>query len=91
MGQLKQALIDTDQEDQTDPRDTGSYGPEHEAEEQRKADEAEVSLGWAVFELKKAAKFLNENCHSLTIADLAEIAQATEQLQAIPRKVSEPF
>lgn len=91
MGKLKQSVIDTPLEDLTDPRDTGSYGPEYEAEEQRKADEQEVSLGWAVFELSKAAKFLNENCHSLTVGDLQDISKATLKLQEIPSKVAKPF
>ena len=91
MGKLKQSVIDTPLEDQTDPRDTGSYGAEYEAEEQRKADEKEVSLGWAIFDLVKAAKHLNENCRSLTVGDLADITKATEQLQEIPNKVAKPF
>ena len=91
MGKLKQSVIDTPLEDQTDPRDTGSYGAEYEAEEQRKADEKEVSLCWAIFELAKAAKFLNENCHSLTVGDLQDISKATQLLQDIPSKVTKPF
>lgn len=53
--------------------------------------EQEVSLGWAIFELQKASKFLNENCLHLTTGDLADIAKATEKLQDIPRKLNKPF
>lgn len=86
MGKLKQMLIDTDQEDQTDPRDPGVYPGQEEAEA-----EAEVSLGWAVFDLIKAANYLHEHAYSLTVGDLQDISKATLKLQDIPTKVNKPF
>lgn len=42
MGKVKDMLIDTVHEDQTDPRDTGNYEPE--ADEPSEADHAMVEL-----------------------------------------------
>lgn len=82
MGQLKQSLIDTEQEDQTDPRDTFSPPESHESE---------VATGWAVFELLKAAKHLHDNAFSLDVGDLQDISKATLLLQDIPSKINKPF
>lgn len=43
MGKVKQMLIDTVHEDQTDPRDTGNYG-ETTVDEPSEADHAMVEL-----------------------------------------------
>lgn len=72
--------------DVTDPRDPGVYPGEPTA-----ADEQEIATGWAIFELAKAANFLNENASSLTVGDLRDISKAVHKLQDIPSKVRKPF
>ena len=84
MGKVKQSLIDTDQEDQTDPRDTGVYPGQAEAE-------SEIGLGWAIFDLKKCASTLLDKAGYLTVGDLQDISDAVQKLQNIPSKVRKPF
>lgn len=54
-------------------------------------DDQDIALGWAIFDLVKAAKALNDNAYSLTVGDLQEISKATLLLQDIPSKIAKPF
>lgn len=69
--------------DITDPRDPGVYPGEEEAEQER-----EISTGWAIFELQKAAAFLTNNAGHLTVGDLQDISKSVLKLQTIPSRVN---
>ena len=83
MGKLKQSLIDTEFEDQTDPRDTGNYG-EPEQTEPTKAE-------WAVMELVRSSDEVINNAQDLTVGDLKDITEVIENLQDLAKHIRKPF
>jgi len=83
MGKLKQSLIDTEFEDQTDPRDTGNYGEP----EQTEPTQAE----WAVIELVRASANVINNAQGLTVGDLKDITEVIENLQDLAKHIRKPF
>lgn len=68
-----------------------AVNPAEEAELERRQQKKEIELGWAIFELKKAAKHLYDNCTGLTVGDLQAISKSTLMLQDIPSKIAKPF
>lgn len=78
MGKLKQSLIDTPLEDQTDPRDTGEYG---------QPDEPSAS-DWAISELNNAIMTLEKNGATGYVSELKEYRQ---RIQAVIEKTVKPF
>lgn len=80
MGKVKQALIDTPLEDQTDPRDTGNYG-EPEQTEPSASD-------WAISELNNAIITLEKEG---AIGYVVELKEYRERLQKIIDKTLQPF
>lgn len=78
MGKLKQSLIDTPLEDQTDPRDTGEYG---------QPDEPSAS-DWAISELNNAIMTLEKNGATGYVSELKEYRQ---RIQAVIEKTLKPF
>lgn len=78
MGKLKQSLIDTPLEDQTDPRDTGEYG---------QPDEPSAS-DWAISELNNAIITLEKNGATGYVSELKEYRQ---RIQAVIEKTVKPF
>ena len=83
MGKVKQMLIDTPLEDQTDPRDTGDYGEP----EQTEPTQAE----WAVIELVRASANVINNAQGLTVGDLKDITEVIENLQDLAKHIRKPF
>lgn len=78
MGKLKQSLIDTPLEDQTDPRDTGEYG---------QPDEPTAS-DWAISELNNAIITLEKEGATGYVVELKEYR---ERLQNIIDNAVKPF
>ena len=78
MGKLKQSVIDTPLEDQTDPRDTGDYG---------QPDEPTAS-DWAISELNNAIITLEKHG---AIGYVSELKEYRERLQNVINKAVQPF
>ncbi len=78
MGKLKQSVIDTPLEDQTDPRDTGDYG---------QPDEPTAS-DWAISELNNAIITLEKEGATGYVVELKEYR---ERLQKVIDKTLQPF
>lgn len=87
MGKLKTVLMAKTMDDMGEDEYPDLF-PELTANHQ--SEDKEISLGWAIFDLKKAAKTLADNPNSLTVGDLQDISEAVLQLQAIPSN-AKPF
>ena len=85
MGALKQSLIDTPLEDQTDPRDTGEYG-----EPNTKEDLEELALGFTMVELSNAIKTIEQDPEKFR-SEYDEIDSLTARLQEVIAKLDKPF
>lgn len=82
MGKIKQMLIDTDQEDQTDPRDTGNYG---------QSEEEPTITDHAMVELARTVKTLYDHRTELNDYDLREIHCHINTLKTLPKTSEIPF
>ena len=78
MGKLKQSVIDTPLEDQTDPRDTGEYGQPDEP----------TATDWAISELNNAIITLEKNG---AVGYVSELKEYRERLQNVINKAVQPF
>lgn len=85
MGKVKQAVMAKTMDDQG-PDEYPDLFPELSIQPGTiiAPEDKEITLGWAIFDLKKAAKTLADNPTALTVGDLQDISEAVLQLQAIP-------
>lgn len=86
MGKLKQSLIDTPLEDQTDPRDPGVYPGEETAE----PTEAELLCGWTMFDLNGLVSRMEQNPNAFT-GEADHIRAYADRLVDVALKIEKPF
>lgn len=86
MGAVKQSVIDTIHEDQTDPRDMGNYPGEPD----NANDLEELAVGFVMVELSNAISTIEQNPEKFR-SEYDEIDTLTSRLQEITAKLDKPF
>lgn len=84
MGALKQSVIDTEQEDQTDPRDPGVYP----GEENEKPSDEDLAVGHAMQDLAQAVGILEKY---KPYSEYAEIDGLSARLTQLVADMDKPF
>lgn len=86
MGALKQSLIDTEHEDQSDPREPGIYPGEPD----NLNDLEEQATGFVMRDLSNAIATIEQNTEKFR-SEYEEIDNLTARLQEITAKLDMPF